>query len=275
MALFNSVPLAKRYLALMPVTLPEMYEHRKPLQRARLEYDDEVTAPVFDIDFCGKDVLDLGCGYGGRPVRYKELGARSVVGIEPHHEQVEEAAAFGRATGFEIIAVCGFGESIPIKNESVDLITSSDVFEHVESLPQTLHECYRVLRKGGTLHAAFPPFYNPIGGSHLHGYVSRSPAPNVLFSCAALRTAMKELLAARGDWRPRDRPTDALPSVNGTTIAEFFGMLKALPFSREAVRLEPLTSRRFWFINLPAAIGTRIPILREVCTQRIWCELTK
>jgi SAM-dependent methyltransferase len=82
------VPLAKWYLGLLPVQIPEYYENRRPLQRAQMEYDDECGSQGFHAFFGGrlrvegKDVLDFGCGYGGRAIRYKELGGRSVIGIE-------------------------------------------------------------------------------------------------------------------------------------------------------------------------------------------------
>jgi SAM-dependent methyltransferase len=277
--LFKSAALAKYYLSLLPVS-PDIYEGHEPLQRARMEYADERSSlgfhTMFGLNVEGKDVLDLGCGYGGRTVYYKEIGARSVTGLEIRDDMVRVANTFGQERGHPIRAIKGVAEDIPLPDNSVDIITSYDVFEHVESLPGALAECYRVLRPAGIVCAVFPPFYHPTGGSHLHGYVSLSPAPNLLFSCSALRRAIYAILEERkSSWRPHDRPTDALPSVNGTTVSKFMRMLEKVPFSRKKVHLDPLNSHRLSWLNGLVAFGTKISILREICTSRIVCELHK
>jgi len=280
MGMINSVALAIRYLQWQPVSPPEIYTSSKPLERSLSEYADESSAAgfhtFFSLDLRDKDVLDIGCGYGGRTVYFKEMGARSVVGVEVREDMVRAAVAFGESRGVEITGLTGFGERIPLPDASIDVITSYDVFEHVESLPRTLEECRRVLRPGGTLYAVFPPFYHPTGGSHLHGYISNAPLPNVLFSCTALRSAITQILDAReSTWRPNDRPSDALPTVNGTTVAEFQRMLARIPFSVKHVRLAPLKSHRLRWLNPLPKLGTRVPLLREVCTSRIECALTR
>lgn len=78
--------LATWYLSLAPASAPIHLLDPKPLERARMEYDDEVLGGFLkwfpSLSLSGRDVLDLGCGYGGRSVRYAELGAR-MCGIEP------------------------------------------------------------------------------------------------------------------------------------------------------------------------------------------------
>jgi len=278
--LINSAYLAKRYLQLKPVRVPEYMIKAHPLERAQMEYDDERGPEgfhrIFNFDLRSKDVLDLGCGFGGRTVYYKEMGARSVVGIEPDQKNVDEALEFARARGASITAVAAAGESIPLPNEVVDVITSYDVFEHVDSLPHTLRECYRILRDGGVLYAVFPPFHHPTGGSHLHGYVSNAPAPQLLFSCGALLSALYQL---RDDgaisYVPKMRENDVLPQVNGTTIKKFERMLRSVPFSKKRVTLPPFKSNRFAWINGIAALGVRVPLVREIFANRIVCELVK
>jgi SAM-dependent methyltransferase len=280
MGMLNSASLARRYLQWRPVEPPSIYVRENPDERSKSEYADESSEAgfhtIFSLDPRGKDVLDLGCGYGGRTVYFKELGARSVVGIEVREDMVRQAVAFGASRGVDITGLAGFGENIPLPDDSIDVITTYDVFEHVASLPQTLAECFRVLRPDGILYAVFPPFYHPTGGSHLHGYISNSPLPNLLFTCKALRLAIDQILDARASkWRPNDRPSDALPTVNGTTISGFLHMLKGVPFREKKIRLDPLKSGRLWWLNGLPALATKIPLLREVSTSRIVCALRK
>jgi SAM-dependent methyltransferase len=285
------VPLAKWYLGLLPVQIPDYYEHRRPLQRAQMEYDDECGSQGFHAFFGGrlrveaKDVLDFGCGYGGRTIRFKELGARSVIGIEVLSEMVEEGRAFAVKKNQSLSFLLGAGEAIPILDTSVDVICCYDVLEHVENVDSCLRECYRVLRPGGTLFAVFPPFHHPTGGSHLHGYVSRSPLPNVLFPCKTLITAAEQLMHQRGQrYRPPlQRPSDRLPSVNGTTLMQFHRILRKIPFREKRCHHTALLSpqRRKWdiwhmrYYAAPFRLMARIPVLNEVFTDRIVVELTR
>lgn len=285
------VPLAKWYLGLLPVQLPEYYEHRQPLQRAQMEYDDECGPQGFYAFFGGrlrvedKDVLDFGSGYGGRTVRFKELGAKSVTGIEVLPEMVNEGRAFAAEKFQSVSFLLAAGERLPLQDNSVDIICCYDVLEHVENVASCLRECYRVLRPNGTLFAVFPPFHHPTGGSHLHGYISRSPLPNVLFPCSVLVTASEELMRERGQkYRPPvQRPSDPLPSVNGTTLRQFHRMLRELPFRKKHVEHTALISpqRRKWdqwhmrYYAAPFRMLAYIPVLNEVFTDRISAELTK
>jgi SAM-dependent methyltransferase len=278
--LIPSASLAKRYLQLKPVRAPDYLTNGRPLERAQMEYDDERGPEgfhcIFNFDLRDKDVLDLGCGFGGRAVYYREMGARSVIGIEPDQKNVAEAREFGILRNAQINAVAGTAEQIPLPDSCVDVITSYDVFEHVQSLQQTLQECYRVLRAGGVVYAVFPPFHHPTGGSHLHGYVSNSLAPQLLFSRRALLRALYQLRDEGAiSYLPTMHENDALPQVNGTTISQFLRMLKAVPFSKKRVSLPPFKSNRFAWINGIAALGVRLPLLREIFTNRIVCELVK
>ncbi|MGC2108075.1 MAG: methyltransferase domain-containing protein [Candidatus Korobacteraceae bacterium] len=289
MALLVSV--AKWYLNLMPVELPSYYVYRKPLERAEMEYADECGPQGFHSFFRalplqGKDVLDFGCGYGGRTVRFAESGARSITGIEVSQEMVDEGNEFAASQGHaQIKFVLAGGEDLPFPDKVFDIVCSYDVFEHVADLRRCLKECYRVLRPGGTLYGVFPPFHHPTGGSHLHGYISRSPAPNVFFPCSVIMRAVEQLLRDRGQTYkpPVIRPTDPLWSVNGTTIREFKGILSSIPFQRKQVQLLPMISparakwkqwrMKYWAFPFQALV--RIPVLNEVMTERIVMELVR
>lgn len=82
-------------------------------------------------------VVDYGCG----PMPYRPLFdsvAATYIGADL--ESNPAANVFLRADG-----------SLPLEDESVDVVVSSQVLEHVLDVDQYLGECRRVLRKGGTL----------------------------------------------------------------------------------------------------------------------------
>ena len=99
------------------------------------------------IDWRGRDVLDLGCAGGFMAEALAERGAR-VTGIDPAADAI--AAARDHAAGrHDIRYDVGVGEALPYVDGSYDAVVCVDVLEHVESLPKVLSEVARVLRPGG------------------------------------------------------------------------------------------------------------------------------
>lgn len=286
-----TVKIAKWYLNLLPAYPGDYLTTPGEKERATMEYEDEQSVfgfhHFFDrpINFTGKSVLDLGCGYGGRTVRYKEAGASRVVGVEIRPDMVKQAEAFAEAHGVEIEFMVGKGEAQPLPDNSFDIVCAYDVFEHVESVENTLRECFRVLKQGGTLFTVFPPFYHPTNGSHFEGYISRSPFDTLFFAPETLMAAAEEIMVERlYKYRPNPlRPTDKIWTLNGITVREFLRMLGGVAFSQKRIALDPLLSskRRGWpkygmrYYAWVFSLGARIPVLREICTHRIVAELTK
>jgi SAM-dependent methyltransferase len=278
----NNFAIAKWYLSLAPAFAPTYWCSPEPLERARMEYEDELAGGFLkwfpNLDLQNKDVFDIGCGYGGRTVRYAESGARWVTGLEVSDSAVAESREFARSRGASNTNfVAGTGESLPFSDASFDIITSYDVFEHVCDLRQTLLQCLRVLRPTGKLYAVFPPFYHPTG-AHLEGWLSRMPCPNVFFSPQTLIRAGYEMLDERKDaYRPNPlRPLDKLWSLNGATVRSTRKLLASLGCTYD-LRLAPIFSHlnslwRPWRMKYYAwafAPVRHIPLLNEVFTHRM------
>jgi SAM-dependent methyltransferase len=279
--------LATWYLSIAPSSPPSYWLEPRPLERAQMEYDDEVAGGFLkwfpSLSLAGKDVLDLGCGYGGRSVRYAELNSRSIIGIEPVERHCSEARQFASMHNVAATFVIGSGECMPLPANSFDCIVSYDVLEHVCDPRKTLEECLRVLRAGGSLYAVFPPFYHPTG-AHFDGWLSKMPWPNVLFPCRALVKAGTNIISRRADnYRPNPlRPTDQLWGLNGITIRKLREIAGSLDASF-SISLAPLFSpenRKWesWHLKYFASLFTilrRIPVLQEYFTHRIVLTMTK
>lgn len=154
------VGIAKAYLGLAPAFPPKHWTSAEPLERARMEYEDEVAGGFLKwfpgVNLSGMTVLDVGSGYGGRPARYRELGARKVTGVEISPRMAEESRAFAEFKGLtEMEFHVGEGERLAFADETFDLVTSYDVFEHVHELDEAFDECMRVLKRGGAFWQCF------------------------------------------------------------------------------------------------------------------------
>jgi SAM-dependent methyltransferase len=267
--------------------------HPRPLR----EYEDERRFPFYRYFGLGpelfeeREVLDLGCGYGGRPVAYLEHGARSVTGVEVDTEIVQIASRFAAQRGAEALRFeQGSGEAIPLPNGSVDVITMNDVMEHVVSPAEVLAECWRVLRPAGRLAVVFPPYYDVTAGSHLHGYATSLPALTALFPTDALRQATIVVLDERygAAWRRtlREVPTDKLWNLNGLTVRGFRRLVSGSRFTAERVRYIGHLDHRLSDLTgiglaarLPvfilAEIPAQLPLVRELLCLRVCAILRK
>ena len=50
----------------------------------------------------------------------------------------------------------GSAESIPLDDETVDLIVTQEAFEHIQNPDKAINECFRVLRRGGVIYFQVP-----------------------------------------------------------------------------------------------------------------------
>jgi SAM-dependent methyltransferase len=289
-----AVPVAERVvLELFRRFPPRTTIFLAPEGRAESEYEDEVRFGFhrfFGLGqnmYAGLDVLDLGCGFGGRTVRFEELGARTVTGVEIDAAMVEHCRVFAAARGAAARFVTGSGEALPLGDHTLDLVVMNDVMEHVVDPARVLAECARVLRPGGLLATVFPPYYDVSSGSHLHGYATRLAGLNAVVPTRVLKAAARRRLEEqRIDYRLyfREVPTDKLWNQNGLTIRGFNRLLRRAPFTAEQIwhlghrdhRLldpPPRGLRRAAFV--PFELSARTPFLQELFCLRVCAILRR
>ena len=100
------------------------------------------------IDWHGRDVLDLGCAGGFMAEALAARGAH-VTGIDPAEAAIHAARAHARAHGLRISYDVGVGEALPYDDACFDAVVCVDVMEHVADLHKVMAEVARVLRPGG------------------------------------------------------------------------------------------------------------------------------
>jgi len=108
------------------------------------------------IDYCGSSGgrawVDLGSGPGGVGLALLErMHDVVVVLMDPDSEALGRALDSARQRGLSAraVAVVGSAESIPLPDESVDIVVSRGSFYFWQDRAQGLGEVWRVLRPGG------------------------------------------------------------------------------------------------------------------------------
>lgn len=93
--------------------------------------------------------VDVGCGPGGNTTVLRDLGWR-VTGVE----FTPVGASIAASRGLDVVR--GDARRLPFADESLDLVISTDVWEHIDDDEAVARETYRVLRPGGRALIAVP-----------------------------------------------------------------------------------------------------------------------
>jgi SAM-dependent methyltransferase len=120
----------------------------------------------------GRDILEIGPGHTLEVlVQAKVDGAKSCTAIDIVDYRSTDQAEYGGITFRRYN-----GRTIPLESASCDLIWSHTAFEHLRYPWQTLGECFRILRPGGSLIALID-----LGDHSVYG--KPGLPPQQLFQC--------------------------------------------------------------------------------------------
>ncbi|MCS7056796.1 MAG: class I SAM-dependent methyltransferase [Thermoflexales bacterium] len=219
-------------------------------------------------DLCGKRLLDVGCGLGGKSVFYAESGCRSVTAIDLRFKSVQATRDLARDRCLTTLeAFLCDAAHLALPDNYFDVIISVNVLEHVDDLLGTLRECKRVLRPGGLMLLHFPPFYSP-WGAHLDGWVN-FPWPHVFFSDATLIEVARQVEAqlrrnqsyipsAQVDWERAIQ----LPELNRATVKQVLDLISELEL--EVLRADMLPPGRFYLARRGPLAHSLLGLLRRL-----------
>ena len=96
----------------------------------------------------GHTLLDVGCGGGFLSEEFAKNGAR-VTGIDPSPHLLSTAKEHAAMNSLSINYIEGYGERIPLDDDSFDYVACCDVLEHVDDLDKVIGEISRVLKPEG------------------------------------------------------------------------------------------------------------------------------
>lgn len=150
-------------------------------------------------DLRGKDVLDVGCGWGGKAIHFAEhCGVRSMSGFDlPGVFDAEAPNEVARVKGLTCTFKTGFAEAIPFDDKQFDVLLMEDVMEHVADPEKVLAECFRILRPGGRLVVKFPSFKS-MRAHHLDRALG-APALHYMLPMKTWASGFNDLLLRAGD----------------------------------------------------------------------------
>lgn len=107
-------------------------------------------------DIAGRDVLDIGCGFGGFTLFMLDSSAASVVGIEPTDADLVTVRRHldDPRVRFEVASA----HDLPFDDASFDTVVMWEVLEHIPPGTElrAFQEIGRVLRPGGRLYLSTP-----------------------------------------------------------------------------------------------------------------------
>ena len=129
----------------------EKYDELRINQRG-LNATDLIEIPAFRNmmpNVKNKKILDLGCGYGENDNYYKELGAKSVLGVDISTHMIEMANRYNklRNIDYKVIAM----EDIYQINDRFDIVISSLAFHYIKDYSKLVKDIYNLLNKDGYL----------------------------------------------------------------------------------------------------------------------------
>lgn len=93
-------------------------------------------------------ILDLGCGTGRYSGALADHFRAQVIAIDRSAKMLAEAR---KKTAPHVWYARGLGESLPLRDASIDMVFMSMVFHHFEDQPRAALECRRVLRESGVV----------------------------------------------------------------------------------------------------------------------------
>jgi SAM-dependent methyltransferase len=119
----------------------------RPDDTARIERLLTYIGRLIDLSV-RQNIVVLGCGPQPQPAQILINKGYKVVAVEPVQSFVKAAAVY---LGDSTVVMQGAAEAIPLPSASQDVVVFESVLEHVDSIPHSLEEIYRVLAPGGVL----------------------------------------------------------------------------------------------------------------------------
>lgn len=130
----------------------------------------------------GKSILIAGCGTGRDIPSWLPFLPAGILGVDYFDYSRSWNAVKAECRGKTSISFLqGNLENLfQIADNSIDIVASDAVLEHLRNFPAVLSEFSRIIRPGGVMYATFGPLWHAWGGDHFSGHDSLSAGYNHL-----------------------------------------------------------------------------------------------
>lgn len=280
--LFTRTPLRKFGFKTDAITRFDSMDNYVSDRVEQINEYEELFKPF--CTFEGKTVLEIGCNRGYMLNAFLQHEKFKAIGADINDDALEKARAdFGDKIKF----VRSTPTTIPLEDESIDVIYTIDTVEHLSRPREIFMEAWRVLRKGGLFLVHFHPWLGPYG-SHLEDTIP-FPWPHTMFSMSTLLDVAAHLYDSPDYKTPcyyidpktkAKRPNPFTDKekwdefLNHVTLAQYKKMLKTLPFEiihAEKIGFGGKTFRLARYLNKLS----QLPLCDELFTKASFCVLKK
>ncbi len=228
-----------------------------------------------DEMFRDKEILDIGCGAGGKSLYYASCGAKKVIGVDIVEKYEQESSDLAKQLHLQekFQFFLADASSLPFADESFDTIIMNDAMEHVAEPEKVLTEVMRVLKKGGNVFINFPPYNHPFG-AHLSDVIF-IPWVHLFFSDQTLIKAYKDLVCDLPDGEERisfrisrdQNGKEYFSYINKMTLKRYKNILRQLNLTPVYYKEVPLRS-------IFKCIA-KLPFFREYFVKMAVCVIEK
>jgi SAM-dependent methyltransferase len=219
------------------------------------------------LDFAGKSVLDVGCGFGSLCGLAARSGATEVLGVDLNvdgaERRIEERFA-DVADRIEFrVTPGGLGE---LGDRQFDLVISKDSMEHFPEPEAFVQTMVDRVRPGGQLSIGFSPTWKSPWGGHID-YMTKFPWAHLIFS-------ERTIMAERRRFRP-DEHAESFAEVKGglnkMTYSRFYKLMTASGLEPTYLETNVGDGRALKLMRLPA----KVPPLRDYFTVGVYSVWTR
>lgn len=196
------------------------YEKRIQSRLKHVRGNEVIEELQKHVSLEGKNFLEVGSGRGEICIEAARNGAQ-VFGVEPEEESLVLSRLLAEIETMKVQFLQGYGEALPFKDHTFDLIVCHEVLEHVQDPAKTISEMIRVLKPGGALYLEAPNYLYPYEGHY-----------KVYFPPLCPKWLGSLYLKARG------RNPDFLKSIQYITARHVLSELKKYPVKVRNLSLE-------------------------------------
>jgi ubiquinone/menaquinone biosynthesis C-methylase UbiE len=225
--------------------------------------------------FEGKQILDVGCGYGGKAIAYGKYNPKTICGVDISLPVLQEAKNYLADCSTPVSLLAADVAALPFPDATFDVIISDDGFDHFKDSKQALKEITRLLKPDGIAFISFVPYFAN-DCSHMTEYL-RVPWHHALFSRKAIREALD--LVADYDAKQANSDLSAVRSGVDGVFNTFLNHLSRLSLRRFKAELKTIHGVKLIRFRKRSKNWARpltyAPMVNELFTDCVYCVLKK